>query len=161
MGLKKLFIIPILISLVLLSVTPALANSTTASAIAKKLICQCDCGRVLDSHVCTTQEEMVTLIKQKLAQGQSEAKILDYFVAEYGEQVLAAPPKRGFNLIIWIAPFVALLLGGGIIYITLRKWVMKSKTHQTNAVTKAKEGDEEYQHRLKKELEEFTGRGFR
>ncbi len=161
MRLKKLFIIPILISLVLLPVTPALADEATASDIAKKLICQCGCGRVLDSHVCATQEAMTALIEQKLAQGQSAEQIIQFFVTQYGEQVLASPPKRGFNLTVWILPFVALLFGAGAVYIVLKKWARQGKIQPTKAITEADEGDEKYQQRLEKELEEFTGRGFR
>ena len=147
--------------LFLLFVSPVRADSATVDDMSKQLICQCGCGRLLNSHVCDTQEAMVTLIEQKLAQGQSEEEIIQFFVAQYGEQVLASPPKRGFNLMVWITPFAALLFGGGVIYIVLKKWVKRGKIRQTNAMTEPKEGDEEYQHRLEKELEEFTGKGFR
>ena len=159
MGLKKKF--GIILLAVLFSASPARADSATVGSISEQLICQCGCGRVLDSHVCATQESMVALIEQKLAQGQSGEEIIQSFVAQYGEQVLASPPKRGFNLTVWIAPFVALLLGGGAIYIALRKWVRQGKIDKASAVTEDEEGDEKYQHRLKKELAEFTGRGFR
>ena len=158
MFLKKL---GIALLLFLLFISPVRADSTAVNDIAEQLICQCGCGRVLNSHVCDTQEAMVTLIEQKLAQGQSEEEIIQFFVAQYGEQVLASPSKQGFNLMVWITPFAALLFGGGVIYIVLKKWVKRGKIQQTNATTEAEEGDEEYQRQLEKELEEFTGRGFR
>ncbi len=158
MGLKKLFIIPILIGLAVVPVTPALADEATARDIARELICQCGCGRLLDGHVCATQEAMVALIEQKLAQGESRGEILDYFVAQYGEQVLASPPKRGFNLTVWIAPIVALLLGGGAVYFALKKWVRRGELEPTTAVTESGE-DEKYLRQLEEELEEFGGRG--
>ncbi len=155
---KKLFIILIL-GLVLLPVTPALAADVAADEIAEQLICQCGCGRVLSTHVCATQEEMLAIIEQQLAQGQSQQEILDYFVTQYGEQVLASPPKRGFNLTAWILPFAAILGGGGIIYIAIKKWVKRGKQPQTSV--EAEEEDEEYRRRLEKELEDFTEEGFR
>ena len=161
---KKLFIVLFLIILVLLPVTPALADEVTVNDIAKQLICQCDCGIVLADcghAVCASRDEMLTLIEQKIAQGQSEEEIIQFFVARYGEQVLASLPKRGFNLVAWLLPFVAILGGGGIIYITLRKWVKRGKSQQRNAVAKAEESDEEYRRRLEKELEEFNEKGFR
>ena len=160
MGLKrKLGIILLLVALLFFS--PARANAQTVSDISKQLICQCGCGRLLNSHVCDTQEAMVTLIEQKLAQGQSEEEIIQFFVAQYGEQVLAAPPKQGFNLMVWITPFAALLFGGGVIYIVLKKWVKRGRQSQTKAIVKTDERDEEYQRQLEKELEEFNERGFR
>lgn len=160
MGLKrKLGIILLLVALLFFS--PARANAQTVSDISKQLICQCGCGRLLNSHVCDTQEAMVTLVEQKLAQGQSEEEIIQFFVAQYGEQVLAAPPKRGFNLVAWVTPFVALLFGGGVIYIVLKKWVRRGRLSQTYAMTEANEEDEKYQRQLKKELQEFTEGSFR
>ena len=154
-------ILGIVISVVLLSASPVMADSPTVSSISEELVCQCGCGRLLNSHVCDTQEAMVTLIEQKLAQGQSEEEIIQFFVAQYGEQVLAAPPKQGFNLMVWITPFAAILGGGGVIYLALKKWVGRGRLSQTDAMTEAKEGDEEYRHQLEKELEDFSQGSFR
>ena len=147
--------------LFLLVVSPVMADSPTANDIAGKLICQCGCGRVLDSHICETQEGMVAIIEQKLAEGQSEDEIIQFFVDQYGEQVLASPPKQGFNLVAWVLPFVAILGGGGVIYAMLKTWVKRGKILQTDITTETTEVDEEYQRQLEKELEEFTEGGFR
>ena len=104
---------------------------------------------------------MTVLIKQKLAQGQSEAQIIQFFIVQYGEQVLALPPKKGFNLTAWILPFVMILIGGGIIYIAIKKWVWQGRHFQTSAIAEEEQADEEYQRRLEKELEEFTEGSFR
>ncbi len=161
MGLKKLAIILLLF---LLFASPVRADSATVSDISKQLICQCGCTLVLANCThseCMSRDTMTTLIKQGLAQGQSEEQIIQFFVAQYGEQVLASPPKRGFNLVAWLLPFAAILSGGGVIYIALKVWVRRGRQSQTSAMAEADEKDEEYQRQLKKELEEFTGRGFR
>ncbi len=108
-----------------------------------------------------SREAMTALIEQKLAQGQSEEEIIQFFVAQYGEQVLASPPKRGFNLVAWILPFAAILVGVGVIYFVIRKWVWQGRQSPTIATAETDEKDEEYQHQLEKELKEFTERGFR
>ena len=147
---------------VLVFVSPVRAASATVGDISKELICQCGCSMVLSNctHVeCASREAMIALIEQNLAQGRTEEQIIQSFVAQYGEQVLASPPKRGFNLTAWVLPFVAILGGGGVVYIALRNWVRRGQRSQTD--TMAEEGDEEYQRRLEKELDEFTERGFR
>ncbi len=162
MGLKKKF--GIILLAVLFSASPARADSATVGSISEQLICQCGCNMVLSNctHAeCASREAMTALIEQKLAQGQSEVEIIQFFVAQYGEQVLASPSKRGFNLVAWVLPFAAILGGGVVIYIALRKWVWQGRQSLTIATTETEEQDQEYQHRLKKELEEFTGRGFR
>ena len=163
MGLKGKLIV-ILLFIVLLSASPVRANEATVSDISKQLVCQCGCNMVLIncSHAeCMSPEAMTAVIEQKLAQGQTAEQIIQYFVVQYGEQVLASPPKRGFNLVAWVLPFVAILGGGGIIYIALKEWVRRGKTHQTTATPEAEEEDEKYQQQLTKELEEFRERGFR
>ncbi len=161
MGFKKL---GIALLIILLSASPARADSPTVSDISKQLICQCGCNMVLlnCSHAeCMVRDAMTTLIGQKIAEGQSEEEIIQSFVAQYGEQVLASPPKRGLNLVAWVLPFAAILGGGGVIYIALRAWVRRGRQSQTSAVAEAEEGEEEYQRQLEQELEEFTGKGFR
>lgn len=153
----------VVLLIVLVSFSPAKANAATASDISKQLICQCGCAMVLSNctHAeCASREAMTALVRQETAQGKSEAEIIQSFVAQYGETVLAALPKKGFNLTAWLLPFAALLFGGVVIYSVLKTWGRQSESRQTNVVTRVEE-DEEYRRRLEKELEKFTGRGFR
>ncbi len=162
MGLRKLgIIIQNTLLFVLLAISPVRADSPTVSNISQQLMCQCGCGRALDSHVCATQEAMTAVIRQKIAQGQSAEQIIQSFVAQYGEQVLSSPPKQGFNLTVWVTPFAVLLIGAGIVYSVLKGWAERGKQTHYGAAVETQESDQEYQHRLEKELEEFSGRGFR
>lgn len=148
----------------LLSVSPVLAASPTVSDISKQFICQCGCNMVLSncSHAeCGSREAMKASIREYLSQGQSEPQIIQTFVTRYGEQVLAAPPKRGFNLMAWVTPFAGILLGGGVVYAALTAWVRRGRHYQASAETVADTGDEEYRHQLEKDLENFPETGFR
>ena len=167
MRLKKILslilFIPILM-LAIFSFSPEEAKAATISDLSKQFICQCGCTSVLINcpHVeCGSQDTMTALIQQNIEQGQSEEQIIQLFVAQYGEQVLSAPPKRGFNLMAWIMPFAALLLGGWAVYIMLRKRVEQGAHSTTYASSGTDESDEKYQHQLEKELEEFTDGSFR
>ena len=57
---------------------------------------------------------------EMLEQGRSKEEILDFFVSRYGEDVLAAPPKSGFNILVWIVPVLALPLVVTILVMVLR-----------------------------------------
>ena len=153
----------IILLIALLTFFPTRANAATVSDMAKQLSCQCGCFSVLSNCAhgeCVVQGTMSSQIEQKLAQGQSEAQIIQFFVAKYGEQVLAAPPKQGFTLMAWVAPFAALLLGAGIIYILLKKWIKQGKHHQVDTMVEVDEKDKKYQHQLEEELEEFARRNY-
>jgi cytochrome c-type biogenesis protein CcmH len=104
---------------------------------------------------------MTAVINQKIDEGQSAEQITQFFVAQYGEQVLASPPKKGFNLVAWILPFAALLFGGGVVYVVLRKWIKLGKQPKNANAVGIDEMSEQYEHQLKQELEDFTEKGFR
>tara|TARA_B100000315_G_scaffold258708_1_gene311805 strand:- start:1829 stop:2134 length:306 start_codon:yes stop_codon:yes gene_type:complete len=101
---------------------------------------------------------MTALIREKRNESTPE-EVLDFFVAQYGQQVLASLPKQGLNPVLWVLAPVAILGGGGVIYIVLKKWVRRGRRSQT--ITMGEEESKKYQRQLEKELEEFTNGGFR
>lgn len=96
-------------------------------AIEKQLRCTCGCG--LDIYTCRTTDFTCTyspaLHKQVLdlaAGGKSAQQIIDAFVAQYGQQALMAPPKRGFNLAGYFVPSLVVLVAAGFLIRTIRRW---------------------------------------
>ena len=108
--------------------------------VAKRLQCPvCEGVSVADS----TSElagEMRTVIRRKLEQGESESEILEYFVARYGDGILVEPPRRGFSLIVWLGPMLALAVGGVLLGLVLRAW---SRPRWAAAAITRSEGDSE------------------
>lgn len=66
--------------------------------------------------------QMRQIVRTKLAAGESREQILAYFVDRYGEEILIDPPKRGFNLFIWIVPPLLLAAFGVVVWHTVRRW---------------------------------------
>jgi cytochrome c-type biogenesis protein CcmH len=66
--------------------------------------------------------EMKGVIRGLLNEGRSPQEVKDYFVDRYGEWVLLEPKREGFNLLVYLLPFV--VLGAGLIVVarTVRKW---------------------------------------
>ncbi len=135
-------------------VTPTLALSV--DEVARDLICTCGCGKMLNVCDMESAKQMKVLIGEMIDQGQDKNQILSYFVEQYGESVLAAPTKRGFNLTAWVIPFVAMGIAIGVIYFVMAKWVLKGKSRKKRQ-KKTHPGPEEdkYTRKLKKELKEF------
>jgi len=107
--------------------TTAADNDAAIQVIEKKLKCSCGCG--LDIYTCRTTDFTCTyspaLHKEvvKLAeQGNSDKQIIDAFVAEYGEAVLMAPPRRGFNLAGYFVPSVAIIIAAVFLVRLMRRW---------------------------------------
>jgi cytochrome c-type biogenesis protein CcmH len=49
------------------------------------------------------------------------------FQSVYGERVLMAPLKQGFNWLGYIMPFAAILGGGGIVAVLIRRWGARAR----------------------------------
>src|SRR3989304_9188934 len=66
------------------------------NAVAKKLYCPVCPNTPLD--VCETQacKDWRAQIKDQLSQGWTEQAVMEYFVKQYGERVLAGPERGGF-----------------------------------------------------------------
>ncbi len=87
-----------------------------------------------------------------LQQGYTEQQILESFVAVYGERILAKPKAVGFNLLAWILPAIAILLGG------IGAWKFLRHSSRPQAETKSAKpapSDDPYAQRVEHELEEF------
>ena len=95
--------------------------------VEKKLRCQCGC--TLDVYTCRTTDfacevspAMHRDINALIEGGYGAQEIIDAFVDSYGEKVLMAPTKSGFNLVGWTMPFGAILVGGGVLSVLIRRW---------------------------------------
>ena len=97
-------------------------SDNEVNAIAKQLYCPVCENIPLD--VCGTQAcaQWRELIREKLAEGWSEDQIKDYFVLQYGDRVLAEPPRRGLNWLVYIVPPIAFLVGLFILYRGIQSW---------------------------------------
>jgi cytochrome c-type biogenesis protein CcmH/NrfF len=96
-----------------------------ANAITSQLICPCSCGEVLSGCTCETGKSMQGYVENALKNGKTKDQIVGALVAQYGEVIRGAPKPQGFNLLVWVAPFAATLLGFVIVYWILRRMVRR------------------------------------
>lgn len=93
--------------------------------IAEALTCQCGCGLTVancNHPNCSFSVPMRQRIDTMLAHGMGRAQIIASFRKEYGEKILSAPTTQGFNLLAWTTPFVALVVGGGLVVLMMGRW---------------------------------------
>lgn len=130
-------------------------------ALEKRLQCTCGCGldvytcRTTD-FTCTTSPAMHRDVLALLDQGLTEDEVVQAFVARYGETVLMAPPKRGFNLAGYLVPGIAILAGGAALVVALRRWTRQPAAAAAgSASAAASEATPEELVQLQRELDEF------
>ena len=131
--------------------TPSIPSDDQVNAIAKDLYCPVCENIPLD--VCPTQAcaEWRALIKELLAEGKTEQEIKDYFVRQYGDRVLATPPPRGLNWLVYVIPPIAIVGGAYILYRAFRAWKQPPVEESEQVFTEELERDE-YIMRLEEEL---------
>jgi cytochrome c-type biogenesis protein CcmH len=117
--------------------------------IALQLRCPVCQGLSVGDSPSELANEMRSLIREQLQQGKTPAQVLDYFAQRYGEWILLAPPKRGFNLVIWVLPFVLLPIGAAVVYLGARRWVRGTGTGESAPSTL----NPPYAERLQRELD--------
>jgi cytochrome c-type biogenesis protein CcmH len=123
------------------------------NAIARELYCPVCENVPLD--VCPTQAcaQWRELIREKLMEGWTEEQIKQYFVDQYGDRVLAQPPARGLNLLVYILPPVIFVGGVVLVYLNLKK-IKKSpeKLIQDSKI----DNEDEYLNEIEKALQDMS-----
>jgi len=93
--------------------------------VGHQLMCVCGCGQILleCNHVgCPSSDGMRNELMAAIGRGDSDSLVEQTFVQKYGPTVLAAPTTAGFDRAAWIMPFVAMVLGFGIVVLVVRAW---------------------------------------
>lgn len=121
--------------------------------VARDLWCPLCGGRLrLDSCELKACAQMREVIAIKLAEGEDAASIQDYFLDQYGPQVLGVPPRRGFSWLAWILPVVAVAGGGVFLWLRLQQM---SRTLRPRAAMAADPEQDERERRLDEELARY------
>ncbi len=121
------------------------------NAIAKGLYCPVCENVPLD--VCPTLacKQWRDTIREKLALGWTKAQIEQYFVEQYGDRVLAAPPPHGLNWAVYLIPPAAFLVGVAVLVGAMRAWrrppIQPRQTEQPTI-------EDPYLRRVEQELQE-------
>jgi cytochrome c-type biogenesis protein CcmH len=96
--------------------------------------------------------QMRDLIREKLKNGETPEQIRAYFVSRYGEWILLAPKRQGFNWVAWLLPFAAILAGVGVIGFVVRRSMSRSRVPREAPLPPL---DPRYANRLQAELKEW------
>lgn len=131
---------------------------TNIRAIKSSLICTCDCSMTVEacegSMECEAAAKLTSQAQSLIDAGLKHEEILASFVARYGETILAAPTKKGFNLLAWVMPFLVLAIATLTLAQMLRHWVRVNvvplPARQVASKSVARSGD--YEKRLNEVL---------
>lgn len=117
--------------LVLSSLSPAFAQTSAdierqAAEIDTKLMATCCFAQQVSVHPSAAAQDAKLDIRRRLKAGETEREILAAYVAQYGKQVLAVPPAEGFDISLYVMPFVLLVGGLGLVVLLARRFALRA-----------------------------------
>jgi cytochrome c-type biogenesis protein CcmH len=97
------------------------------------LVCQNQ--TIADSHA-DLAVDLRNQVRDQLRAGRTDAEIIDYMTARYGDFVLYRPPFKATTVLLWLGP--ALMLGGGLLVLA---WVLRRRSHLPSDAFEADDDD--------------------
>jgi cytochrome c-type biogenesis protein CcmH len=91
-------------------------------AVSSELRCPVCQGESIQDSPAALAQEMRAIVREQLAAGRTPEEVKAYFVDKYGEWILLRPEARGWNLLVYLLPLVALLIGAMVIARATRRW---------------------------------------
>ncbi|HEX7279956.1 MAG TPA: cytochrome c-type biogenesis protein CcmH [Solirubrobacterales bacterium] len=109
------------VALAALAAPAGAAQQVTLAEMEREVMCPV-CGTLLQLAEAPQAQREKAFISRLIEEGKSEQQIKDALVAEYGDEVLALPEGKGFNLSAYLVPIVAFLLAVVALAIGVLRW---------------------------------------
>lgn len=108
----------------LLLAGPAAASEShpTQGELESELMCPICAGETLAQSDTAPAQRIKAYIASRIAAGATKSQIKDELVTQWGQRILAAPPRHGFNLLAWVLPLVGIVGGAGIMGLLAWRW---------------------------------------
>lgn len=114
----------LMVCLTVLLATPSLVNAQVevevertndrAIALGKKIRCPVCQGTPIAESPSQSAQDMMKQLRRLVAEGKTDAEIIEWFKQRYGEWAILEPSREGFNLVVWLLPIV--VLAGGVAF---------------------------------------------
>jgi len=147
-------LVALLAALVLVPAALASEQHPSLADLEDEVICP-TCHTTLDMSSSPIAARMRTYIRRWIAAGDTKSEIKQKLVAQFGDGVLAEPPKRGFSLLAWLLPLVGVLVGG--IALAYGAWRWSSAREAAPLAAVGPPIDPDLERRLDDELRRFDG----
>lgn len=96
------------------------ALEARARDISKDLRCVVCQNQDIDSSNAGVARDLRLLVRERLVAGDTDAEVIEFVRARYGDYVLLKPPFKPETYALWLAPALLVLFGAGAVIIVLR-----------------------------------------
>jgi cytochrome c-type biogenesis protein CcmH len=141
---------------------PAAASEQhpTLLELENQLMCPVCAGETLAQSDTAAAQQVKRNIQTWIDAGYTRSEIKRKLVADYGSQILAAPPRHGFNLLAWALPLAGILGAAGVMALLAWRWSRRREEPEHIPGPWSLNGrplDPELERRLDEELARFDG----
>jgi cytochrome c-type biogenesis protein CcmH len=147
-----------LAALALVLAAPAAASEQhpTLAELEGQLMCPICEGETLAQSDSPPAQRIKAEIQHRIAAGETRSQIKRALVSEWGERILAAPPRHGFDLLAWLLPIVGALGAAAILGVLAWRWSRGREPANQWTLTARPLGPED-ERRVDEELKRFDG----
>lgn len=111
-----------LLALVLAAPAVASEQHPTLPELEGQLMCPICEGETLAQSDSAPAQQIKAYIQRRIDQGATRSQIKDELVVMWGQRILAAPPRHGFDLLAWLLPIVGVLGAAGVLGVLAWRW---------------------------------------
>ena len=97
------------------------ATESRARDLSRELRCMVCQNQSIDDSEAPLARDLRLLVRERIAAGDSDAQVIDFLVARYGEFVLLKPRLNLHTWLLWLLPPLALVGGGLALWIHGRR----------------------------------------
>ena len=160
---NQTFLLIVILGLLTLVMTTTVASAQTPTPnqineIARDLWCPLCNGVRLDNCDLQACIQMREVISEKMMAGESKEQIKAYFVTQYGDVVLGQPSREGFNLVVWIFPILAAVVGLGWVAYLVMTWRKRRSavvaTALSDATKPVTDDQDDYMKRVERDMKQ-------
>ena len=108
-------------ALLLAPAASASEQDPTLNELENEVMCPV-CGTTLAQSDSPAAHQIERDISARIAKGWTKSRIENSLVDDYGQEILASPPKHGFNLLAWLLPLVGIVAAGAVLGVAAWRW---------------------------------------
>ena len=102
-------------------ILPDPGQEARARAITADLRCPVCQSESIDESNADIARDLRLLVRERIVAGDTDAEVVDFVAARYGEYVLFRPPFSLANAALWLSGPAFLLVGGGLAFAFVRR----------------------------------------
>ena len=97
------------------------ANEARLKHLAVELRCLVCQNQTLADSNAPLAEDLRREVREMIAKNMSDQEIIEFLTARYGDFVLYRPPLKASTTLLWVGPFLLVIVGATALIITLRR----------------------------------------